>query len=335
MSENQTVDVDYSIDPFPKIPPALLNSADITRYARAGYLVTDFDQTRLKSAAYQMRFLGTLYSWENEQDGLRETERCICPGKTYTLPKNSITYLFTEEEFHLPEYIAARINFRIPFVHKGMLLGTGPLVDAGFQGSLLIPLHNLTSNDYTICGGDPVIWAEFTKLSPHDYWREDSWEDRSKRPDELVEFLPSKSHRKPSEYLQKAEVTAKGGVQSAFKGALAEVRESAEASRDSAAEAERLTKRYTLWGSIGAFVAIATLVAAVVGVFVAAFQMSQSNNELATGIQNRLTDHAEDATHHAGVATIHDVDSIRQELRELTGRIQELERASSQTPTPP
>lgn len=346
MSADQTVDVDYSIDPFPEIPPALLNSADITRYARAGYLVTDFDEDRLKSAAYQIRFLGTLYSWENEQDALTEKEASICCEKMYTLPKNSITYLFTEEEFLLPEYIAARINFRIPFVHKGMLLGTGPLVDAGFQGSLLIPLHNLTSNDYRIRGGDPVIWAEFTKLSPHKYWQESCWEDRKKRPDDLVEFLPDKSHRNASEYLQKAEVTAKGGVQSAFKGALVDAQESAEVAHDlaaeagasamnAAAEAERIGKRYTLVGSIGAFIAIGTLVVAGVGVVIAAWQMNQSNNELATGIQYRLTDHAEDASPHSGVAAIHDVDSIRQELLELTRRVQELEEANGQTPPPP
>ena len=325
MCARPIVDVDYSIDPFPEIPPALLNSADIARYARAGYLITDFDPIRLKSAAYQVRFLGTLYSWEGEQNGLEEIVRCIRPGKTYTLPENSITYLFTKEEFLLPEFIAARINFRIPFVHKGMLLGTGPLVDAGFQGSLLIPLHNLTSNDYRVCGGDPVIWAEFTKLSPHDYWREDPSKGRSKRPDDLVEFLPSKSRRQALEYLKKAEVTAKDGVQSAFKGALMDARESA-------ARAEKTTKRYTVVGSIGAFVAVVTLVVAGYEIFVTSMQMNQSNNELATDINNRLTDHAEDASRHSGVVTINDVDSIRQELRKLTDRVQELERASNQTP---
>ena len=343
MNVDETVDVDYSIDPFPEIPPALLNSADITRYARAGYLVTDFDKTRLKSAAYQMRFLGTLYSWENEKGVLKEKEEPICCGKAYTLPENSITYLFTAEEFLLPEYIAARINFRIPFVHKGMLLGTGPLVDAGFQGSLLIPLHNLTSNEYKIRGGDPVIWAEFTKLSPHKYWREDCREDRSARPDELVELPPSKSHRKAWEYLEEAELVAKGGVQSAFKGALADVRDSAEAAwesatgadaraKDAAAEAGRITKRFTWGGSIAAVVTVATLLVAGVAVVIAALQMNQANNELATGIQYRLTDHAEDASRHSSAVTVHDVDSIREELRELAGRIQELEASSGQRP---
>jgi hypothetical protein len=45
------------------------------------------------------------------------------------------------------------------------LLGTGPLVDPGFHGKLLVPLHNLTSDEYTIRGDEGLIWMEFTKTS--------------------------------------------------------------------------------------------------------------------------------------------------------------------------
>ncbi len=48
-----------------------------------------------------------------------------------------------------------------------LLLGTGPLVDPGFHGNLLIPLHNLTSDEYVIRGDEGLIWIEFTKTS-HD-----------------------------------------------------------------------------------------------------------------------------------------------------------------------
>ena len=50
-------------------------------------------------------------------------------------------------------------------MHRGLLLGTGPLVDPGFHGRLLIPLHNLTSDEYTIRGDEGLIWMEFTKTS--------------------------------------------------------------------------------------------------------------------------------------------------------------------------
>ena len=83
----------------------------------------------------------------------------------FTLKPNSISFVQIESEFRLPQYIAVRFNLRITHVHRGLLLGTGPLVDPGFHGKLLVPLHNLTSDDYTIRGDEGLIWMEFTKTS--------------------------------------------------------------------------------------------------------------------------------------------------------------------------
>ncbi len=63
-----------------------------------------------------------------------------------------------------------RFNLQIEHVHKGILLGTGPLINPGFTGKLMIPLHNLTNNDYYIKCGEPLIGVEFTKLSYNDSW---------------------------------------------------------------------------------------------------------------------------------------------------------------------
>ncbi len=38
-------------------------------------------------------------------------------------------------------------------------------MDPGFHGTLLVPLHNLTSDEYTIRGDEGLIWMEFTKTS--------------------------------------------------------------------------------------------------------------------------------------------------------------------------
>ena len=140
----------YKFDPCKDIQPALLNSADIKRYVDEGCLIENenFDpERRLKTASYEMRLLGELYYWDSRDNGKLE-QHCeeVCDGKRIILPRNSITYLWTKEKLLLPEYIAARFNLHIRYVHKGILLGTGPLVDPGFFGNLLIPLHNLTDN---------------------------------------------------------------------------------------------------------------------------------------------------------------------------------------------
>ena len=126
----------YTFDPFAEeIQPALLNSADIKKYVDKDCLIERdaFDDKRLKTASYEMRFLGELHSWDMKKDGTLDP-RCmkIRCGDAVKLPGNSITYLWMEEKLLLPEYIAARFNLHIRHVHKGILLGTGPMVDPGF-----------------------------------------------------------------------------------------------------------------------------------------------------------------------------------------------------------
>lgn len=83
---------------------------------------------------------------------------------------NSIAFVTLEPMFRIPDYLALRFNLKIVHVYKGLLLGTGPLVDPGFVGRLSIPLHNLTANTYTFHAGDGIIQMEFTKLSRNDIW---------------------------------------------------------------------------------------------------------------------------------------------------------------------
>lgn len=68
-------------------------------------------------------------------------------------------------DFRLPGFLAARFNLQVRHVHRGLLLGTGPLVDPGYWGKLCIPVHNLTDEDYHIPEGRGLIWVEFTKTS--------------------------------------------------------------------------------------------------------------------------------------------------------------------------
>ncbi len=136
-------------DPFPDIPPALLSSADIEDYARVTAMLFPFATTPetlkdvLKPASYEVR-PGRKFVWW--RDNGERVEDDVLKDGTYELPPNSIRYMQIEPTIRLPDYIAIRFNLRIKHVHRGLLLGTGPLVDPGYQGDILIPLHNLTSD---------------------------------------------------------------------------------------------------------------------------------------------------------------------------------------------
>lgn len=149
-------------DPFPEIEPALLNHEDIAAYASAIGLISPFDPTLLKAACYPFCVEGTLLYTE---DGRKWSEREMAEGDLFKLKQNALVFLTVGPTLRLPAYIAARFNLRIVHVYRGLIAGTGPLVDPGWCGRLSLPLHNLSSVEYVLRGGEPLIWMEFTKLS--------------------------------------------------------------------------------------------------------------------------------------------------------------------------
>ena len=138
-------------DPYPEILPALLNSADIHDYIKTTGMVDPYDPTLMKSSSYEAKIGSNAYRWgeSNERETIPLDESLFVK-----LEPNSLIFFETKETFRLPSYMAIRFNLRITNVHRGLLLGTGPLVDPGFEGKLLIPIHNLTNNTYEFYGGD-------------------------------------------------------------------------------------------------------------------------------------------------------------------------------------
>ena len=248
----------YSQDPLPEIEPALLNSLDIKRYVEKECLIEldSFDECRMKPASYELKFLGTLYDWRVKNGRLEKRCREIVDGQEIKLDSNSISYLWIKERLRLPEYIAARFNLRISDVHKGILLGTGPLIDPGFGGRILIPLHNLTDNQYPLTGGEGIIWVEFTKVSKNPHWL--TTRETANRPPGLIRFPAHKTIDDPIVYLNKA--GAVDGVQSAYKGAFESARRDAD---DAKKRVKGIQTRVTAIGvatGFGVLVGIAALV---------------------------------------------------------------------------
>lgn len=174
---------DYkSKDPFPDVGEALLNSVDLLMYLLTVGIVEPFDVKKLKGETYQCAFSGEVHYYDTESGKM--IEKILKDEEEFVLGKNSITYLKIEEKYHVPEYMVLRFNLSVSNAYKGVLLGTGPIVDSGFEGSLFIPLHNLTGNDYIIKKGAPLIRVEFTKLSTHSKWNA-SEANKKSIPDDL------------------------------------------------------------------------------------------------------------------------------------------------------
>jgi deoxycytidine triphosphate deaminase len=277
-----------TLDPYPTVPAALLSSAEVEDYARVTAMLHPFCPVpdRLKAASYEVN-PGGRYTYWDEQGKVVQDE--ITAAGKYILRANSITFMQLESKFFLPDYIAARFNLRIKHVHRGILLGTGPLVDPGFKGNLLIPLHNLTSEDYEISGHEGLIWVEFTKTS----WRPASKirkldDDIHARQGRFAPIPQEKTDLPPEVDFQKAN----GGraIRSSIPDAIRVARDdsnaaliAAQTAETNASNARRLLRNLGILAGFGVVVALATIMASL-------YQSVQTTLTLAATVQGVADD---------------------------------------------
>lgn len=233
------------VDPFPEIPAALLNSADIDDYMRVAALVSPYDPAKRKTASYALSVGSEIVFWD-PKDPDAAPLRTLPVGAAVVIPPNSLIYVRTAELFQLPNYMAVRFNLHIDLVHKGLLLGTGPLVDPGFFGRLMVPLHNLTSNTYVLAVGDEFIWAEFTKTSPAAAW-DPTPAQCPPRSGALIPFPNRKTDKSLSDYVLRAQLghrrlqpgLSHRTLQNAIPDAIERARKTAMDAKASATKAKR------------------------------------------------------------------------------------------------
>ena len=231
------------IDPYPDIPAALLNCADYLDYISTTGMLHPFkpNEQDLKTASCSFRLIGKVIFWDEAGN---EHERILAENDKFTLEKDSIAFVTLEPFLRIPNYIALRFNLRIDHVYQGLLLGTGPLIDPGYWGKLSFPLHNLTTNDYDLFGGDAIIWVEFTKISPQQACLQGAGL-RETAPGRVRQFyvtpkaLEANTDDAPdvSFYLRKAAPHMK--VRSSIPQAINDAKEAAENAKNRADDAER------------------------------------------------------------------------------------------------
>jgi len=237
----------FEVDPFEDIPPSLLSSNEIELYVGKTGMISPFDVKALKTAAYAVG-LGEKSYQLNKKGGIDPTILAGCENNLLKLPANSIVFVECGTKFKLPKYIAVRFNLRIGLVHRGLLLGTGPLVDPGFIGELLVPLHNLTSKDHYIDIRKHIIWMEFTKTT---YKKPESG-----TPDR-AEFLRRKQNKTPTDYLNDARKSLFDGrfvtIQSSIPGVFAKANKNATNALKIANKTERFVSGIGIAVLIGIF----------------------------------------------------------------------------------
>ncbi|MBO3461661.1 hypothetical protein G7B40_015405 [Aetokthonos hydrillicola Thurmond2011] len=312
-----------SQDAFPEILPALLNSADVYDYVAKTGMIFPFDKDKLKPASYEVNLLGKCVYCNDE--GKKQIEY-IDEGKEFILRKNSIAFVTLEPIFRLPDYIALRFNLKITHVYRGLLLGTGPLVDPGFVGRLSIPLHNLTTNDYIFRGGEPLIWIEFTKLSPNRRWKVlNKKASAINRQGQYIPFPANKNKLSDvEEYLRKADPHR--SIRSSIPDAIQDAKNSAQA-------AAKTVQIFTIAGTVGGLISASIVGYSLFDSYKQSADMVQTTNSYTNAARKELYDFQKDNSKNENK-----ISSLEKKIQELENRIKELEngngKAVIQSPVP-
>jgi hypothetical protein len=237
----------------------------------------------LKGSSYEARAEKFIW-WD--KDGRQQSE--VKEGKPFTLRANSITFAQIQPRFQLPSYIALRFNLRIKHVHRGLLLGTGPLVDPGFSGRLLVPLHNLTSQDYKIESDESLIWIEFTKTSRN-----------TRAGGHIGEIEDRKKDVSPETYLERA--NNNNPIRSSIPIAVEDAQNradqaaiSARSAEESATEAARNVRWFAGLGAVAAIVAGVTIALALHSYFGQMNSLVMSSNALVSTVTKDVSTAAND-----------------------------------------
>ncbi|WP_446325461.1 hypothetical protein [Blastomonas sp. CACIA14H2] len=276
------------------IPDTLLTSSHIISVVEKTGLISPFfysrgrRKDRLKKAAYEGRIGSKAFIYKDKN----------CPEKIFdsaldeylVVPRNSIVFVECDLDFRIPDFIALRFNLQIQHVHRGLLLGTGPLIDPGFWGKLCIPLHNLTDEDYEIPRDEGLIWIEFTKTT-----LPSQAVDGARGPQESTSE-PKKEHWDIEKFLHKAADQFKGhkvpiksslptmfdaATQSAEKAA-GDAKSAKDDAKSALDQADKI-RNYNFFAMIAAAGALVTISVAFVVFLV---NLSNRNEEIAIDLKN-------------------------------------------------
>ncbi|MCA0909810.1 hypothetical protein [Qipengyuania gaetbuli] len=268
-------------DPCGDIPEALLSADHIIEYVEKTGMIAPFDgenfrKSPLKAASYESKIGKCAYQFEKGKN----YPTTIFDGtqQFLTVPANSIVFVESEIFFRLPPFIAVRFNLQINHVHRGLLLGTGPLVDPGFWGRLCIPLHNLTNEDYLIPKEDGLIWIEFTKTSSN---------PEHGRPPSNTEFPEIKDFILKAAKPQIPSDAQPISIRSSIPDMVEKADQKSQAAADSAKKSEQSAqtmRNYSVGGVIAGAIAVVTLAATVFGISIDYFTGNRSQIRELQGI---------------------------------------------------
>jgi dCTP deaminase len=137
----------------------ILSDRQILETYRLGDILVDpFDEKQIQPASYDLR-VGAQAATTTSKKVVNVRE-----SGYVTLEPGDFAVITTLEILRLgPQYVA-RFGLRSKFARKGLIATTGPQIDPGYHGRLIIGVTNLSPKQATLSYGDDFLSVEFHKL---------------------------------------------------------------------------------------------------------------------------------------------------------------------------
>lgn len=137
----------------------ILTDRQIVETIQSGdIMISPFDENQVQAASYDIRIgtQGASTSSKKIIDIKKEAYLLLKPG--------DFALITTLEEIRLSNLYTGRIGLKSGYARKGIIATTGPQIDPGYEGRLIIGLTNLTPKPISLPYNDGILTIEFHKL---------------------------------------------------------------------------------------------------------------------------------------------------------------------------
>lgn len=301
------------------LPPGMLSSPHIAYCVDRYQIIKNYDESCLGPASYHMRVGGNVLTWSRgtkiEFELGEKDDNSLNIRKSVDLSPNSLTFLTTVEEFRLTKDIIARFNLKSKWVHQGLLLGTGPIVDPQLHARLLIPVHNFSSQTVTMNYGEQFISVEFTKtLHPDSFLLLNIGKEAKYIENSNWQF----DFHKYRERIANKRVES--SVQSQFEESKEQIKGAESAINDFQTKADEKINKYTTINIIG----IASVTIAIFILILSTWNLIVSTHNKADAAFNLVKQYRENGVDFRSFALRSSYDDLQKEISDLKRNIEHI-----------
>jgi len=137
----------------------ILNNQQIIETCQRGdILISPFNEDQAQAATYDFRI--------GKQGATTSTKRIVNIEEIgyFVLEPGDFGVVTIFEEIRMGNQYSGRIGLRSKYARKGLIATTGPQIDPGFHGRLIVGLTNLTPKRISLPYKDHLLSVEFHRL---------------------------------------------------------------------------------------------------------------------------------------------------------------------------